>query len=228
MSASGRNVARGPLLAPSPTPSSTPRRCYVHAVRCGRSAILLSRGTLVGGFEATPGKANNSESRRRGRGRPPTAIEDGPRRCSLDRRQWRIVEMDLWDHDSIGHVGRPSSRSRLMAAARPASSWWRVASTVGTSRSTVAQQWVHWDGTTRGITVGTRTGSAGEGRVASSAVFIHAGDDSGFCCPGVAGPVCRQPADFSLMRSSTAFGMVVSKSRSLAQVGVIVMTTISS
>ena len=40
--------------------------------------------------------------------------------------------------------------------------------------------------------------------------------------------VRRQPADFSLMRSSTAFGMVVSKSRSLAQVGVIVMTTISS
>ena len=38
----------------------------------------------------------------------------------------------------------------------------------------------------------------------------------------------RQPADFSLMRSSTALGMVVSKSRSLAQVGVIVMTTISS
>ena len=38
----------------------------------------------------------------------------------------------------------------------------------------------------------------------------------------------RQRADFSLMRSSTALGMVVSKSRSLAQVGVIVMTTISS
>ena len=38
----------------------------------------------------------------------------------------------------------------------------------------------------------------------------------------------RQPADFSLMRSSTAFGMVVSKSRSLAHVGVIVIMTISS
>lgn len=43
-----------------------------------------------------------------------------------------------------------------------------------------------------------------------------------------ADPLPRQPADFSLMRSSTACGMVVSKSRSLAQVGVIVMTTISS
>ena len=41
-------------------------------------------------------------------------------------------------------------------------------------------------------------------------------------------PVRRQPAAFFLMRSSTDLGMVVSKSRSLAHVGVIVMTTISS
>ncbi len=45
----------------------------------------------------------------------------------------------------------------------------------------------------------------------------------GFC-----DPQCCQPADFSSMRSSTALGMVLSKSSSLAQVGVIVMTTISS
>ena len=49
-------------------------------------------------------------------------------------------------------------------------------------------------------------------------------DTSGACMD----PAYRQPADFSLMSSSTASGRVDSKSSSLTQVGVIVMTTISS
>ena len=41
-------------------------------------------------------------------------------------------------------------------------------------------------------------------------------------------PRVGQLPDFSRIRSSTDFGMVVSKSRSFAQVGVMVMTTISA